>query len=126
MNLLALTRPAFVPKLAAAAPWTWTPERRRRVGLRWLRMLGVVLAIVLVTWIVLWLAVPPLLKSQAQQRLSTLLGRTVTIGAVQFAPWSLQLTLRDFKIAAANEPSRKYLSPPSAARALPRRNETRQ
>ena len=99
MNLLALTRPGFMPRLAQAAPWTWAPERRRRVALTWLRALAVALAIVLVVWGVLWLAVPPLLKSQAQTRLSTLLGRTVTIGSVQFAPWSLQLTLRDFAIA---------------------------
>src|SRR5580765_2550000 len=80
-----------MPRLTQAAPWTWAPERRRRV----------VLAIVLVTWGVLWLAVPPLLKSQAQNRLSTLLGRTVTIGTVQFAPWSLKLTLRDLTVAGA-------------------------
>ncbi|HSW21386.1 MAG TPA: DUF748 domain-containing protein, partial [Burkholderiaceae bacterium] len=101
MNLLALTRPAFMPRLARAAPWSWAPERRRRVALRGLRGLGVALAILLVTWGLLWLAVPPLLKAQAQQRLSTLLGRTVTIGVVQFEPWSLRLTLRDFAIAAA-------------------------
>ena len=60
-----------MPRLTHAAPWTWAPERRRRVALRGLRALGVLLAIVLVTWGVLWLAVPPLLKSQAQSRLST-------------------------------------------------------
>jgi hypothetical protein len=103
MNLLALTRPSFMPRLSAAAPWTWAPERRRRVALKWLRALGVALVGLLLLWGVLWLAVPPLLKSQAQQRLSTLLGRTVTIGAVQFAPWSLQLTLRDLTIAAATD-----------------------
>ena len=101
MNLLALTRPAFMPRLAQAAPWTWAPERRRRLVLRGLRALAVALAAVLLLWGVLWLAVPPLLKSQAQHRLSTLLGRTVTIGTVQFAPWSLQLTLRDFAVAGA-------------------------
>ena len=98
MNLLALTRPAFIPRLAEAAPWTWAPERRRRVALWWLRALAVG---VLAMWGVLWLGVPPLLKSQAQQRLSALLGRTVTLGVVQFAPWSLQLTLRDVTIAGS-------------------------
>ena len=88
-------------------PWTWAPERRRRVALKGLRALGVVLAIVLVTWGVLWLAVPPLLKWQAQDRLSTLLGRTVTIGTVQFAPWSLQLTLRDLTVAGADGQRRR-------------------
>ncbi|HVO08676.1 MAG TPA: DUF748 domain-containing protein, partial [Burkholderiaceae bacterium] len=58
--------------------------------------------VLLAIWLLLWLAVPPLLKWQAQQRLSTLLGRTVTIGQVQFAPWSLELTLRDVAIAGAS------------------------
>ena len=86
MNFFAFTRPAFMPRLAAAAPWTWAPERRRRVARSWLRGTAIALAALLLLWGLLWLAVPPLLKSQAQQRLSALLGRTVTIGAVQFAP----------------------------------------
>ena len=45
------------------------------------------------------LGVPPLLKSQAQSRLSALLGRPVTIGAVDLKPWSLELTLRDVAVA---------------------------
>ena len=36
----------------------------------WILVVGV-----LVLWTAAWLAVPPLLKSQAQQRLSDLLGR---------------------------------------------------
>ena len=101
MDLLALTRPPFVPRLAAAAPWNWAPDRRRHVARRALRALAIALAVVLLMWGVLWLAVPPLLKSQAQHRLSELLGRTVTIGAVEFQPWSLRLTLRDFTVAGA-------------------------
>ena len=99
MNFFAFTRPAFMPRLAAAAPWTWAPERRRRVARSWLRGTAIALAALLLLWGLLWLAVPPLLKSQAQQRLSALLGRTVTIGAVQFAPWSLQLTLHELTVA---------------------------
>ncbi|HVO05364.1 MAG TPA: hypothetical protein VMT83_01160, partial [Burkholderiaceae bacterium] len=89
-DLLSLTRPALMPRLADAAPWTWTPERRRSVARRAVRRLGIALLVLLAIWLLLWLAVPPLLKWQAQQRLSTLLGRTVTIGQVQFAPWSLE------------------------------------
>ncbi|HSB98755.1 MAG TPA: DUF748 domain-containing protein, partial [Burkholderiaceae bacterium] len=98
-DLQSLTRPAFMARLADAAPWTWPPERRRSVARRGLRRLAIALAALLAIWLLLWLAVPPLLKWQAQQRLSTLLGRTVTIGQVQFAPWSLELTLRDVAIA---------------------------
>lgn len=91
----------LLQRLAAAAPWTWAPERRRLAARSGLRRAGIALAALLAIWLVLWLAVPPLLKSQAQQRLGTLLGRTVTIGVVQFAPWSLELTLRDVTIAGA-------------------------
>src|SRR5215831_469698 len=81
MNYLALTRTSFLPRLgAAAAPWTWEPERRRRVALKWLRGLAIAVAVVLLLWGLLWLAVPPLLKSQLQSRLSDLLGRPVTLG----------------------------------------------
>ena len=101
MSFFALFRPTFMSRPEGAAPGQWAPERRRHVARWWLRALAATLAAVLLLWGVLWLAVPPLLKSQAEQRLSTLLERTVTIGAVQFAPWSLQLTLRDFAIAGA-------------------------
>ena len=46
-----------------------------------------------------WLALPGVLKSQGEQRLSALLGRTVSIGQVEFKPWSLELTVRQFQIA---------------------------
>ena len=65
----------------------------------WLRRLGAVLVAVLLLWSVAWALVPPLLKSQAQTRLTALLGRAVTIGAVEFKPWSLELTLHDVAVA---------------------------
>ena len=101
MKHLALMPTDIVPRLQAAAPWSWAPEKRRRVALAWLRRLAIAVGAMLVLWGVLWLAVPPLLKSQLQQRLGDLLGRPVTVGKVEFAPWSLQLTLRDFTIGAA-------------------------
>ncbi|HEY4069545.1 MAG TPA: DUF748 domain-containing protein, partial [Burkholderiaceae bacterium] len=58
-------------------------------------VVGIVLALVLVTW----LGVPALIKWQAPPRLSTLLGRTVTLGDVGFKPWSLTLTVDQFAIA---------------------------
>jgi uncharacterized protein involved in outer membrane biogenesis len=68
---------------------------------RWLRRLGWAVGALLLLWALAWLAVPPLLKWQAQKQLGALLGRTVTLGAVDFRPWSLALTLRDIEIAAA-------------------------
>ena len=56
----------------------------------------------LALWAVSWLAVPPLLKHQAQKIASEKLGRTVTIGAVDFKPWSLELTVSDLAIATAD------------------------
>src|SRR5665213_2246220 len=41
---------------------------------------------------------PPIIKSQAEQRLSVALGRTVTIGKVSVNPYALSLTLQNFDI----------------------------
>ena len=70
--------------------------------MKWLRRIGWVAAGVLVLWAVAWLAVPPLLKSQAQQKLSAMLGRQVTFGEVSFSPWSMEITVRDIAIAGAS------------------------
>src|SRR5262252_1504766 len=78
-----------------AARWSL----RSRPGARkWLRRLGIAVACVLALWVVLWLAMPPLLKWQGQQRLTEKLGRPVTIGSVDFRPWSLEVALRDLTI----------------------------
>lgn len=69
--------------------------------MKWLRRIGWVAAGVLGLWAVAWLAVPPLLKSQAQQKLGAMLGREVTFGEVSFSPWSMELTVRDIAIAGA-------------------------
>lgn len=74
----------------------------RRVMNPWLRRGAIALAALMLLWGVAWLAVPPLLKSQAEQRLSTLLGRKVSIGRVAFAPWSLSLSVDQFRIAGSD------------------------
>jgi uncharacterized protein involved in outer membrane biogenesis len=58
-------------------------------------------AALLLLWALAWLAVPPIVKSQAEQRLATLLGREVRIGKIGFSPWSLQLTLEQLSVASA-------------------------
>jgi uncharacterized protein involved in outer membrane biogenesis len=55
----------------------------------------------LLLWALAWLAVPPIVKSQAEQRMSALLGREVTIGRIAFAPWMLALTVEQLRIASA-------------------------
>ncbi|MDO5692836.1 MAG: DUF748 domain-containing protein [Pseudomonadota bacterium] len=52
-------------------------------------------------WVLGWLAVPPLLKWQGEKIASAQLGRAVRIGAVDFKPWSLELTLRDIAVDGA-------------------------
>jgi uncharacterized protein involved in outer membrane biogenesis len=66
--------------------------------LRWVVWL---VAALLLLWAVAWLAVPPIVKSQAEQRLTSLLGREVRIGKIDFSPWSLQLTLEQLSVASA-------------------------
>ena len=53
----------------------------------------------LLAWAVAWLAVPPLVKSQLEKQASLALGRAVTVGEVDFRPWSLELTLRQLRVA---------------------------
>ncbi len=50
-------------------------------------------------WAVAWLAVPPLVKSQAIKAAGEQLGREVTIGAISFSPWTLELTVNDLVVA---------------------------
>jgi len=68
----------------------------------WPRRGAIALAALLFLWAVAWLAVPPIVKGQAEQRLSTLLGRPVSIGKVGFAPWSLSLTVEQLRIGATD------------------------
>lgn len=46
-------------------------------------------------------AVPWAVKAQLEQRGSAALGRSVTVGRVDFRPWSLELSLHDLAIASA-------------------------
>jgi hypothetical protein len=68
---------------------------------RWVRRAVGALAGWVVVCLVAWLAVPPLLKAQLQQRASEQLGRAVTVGRVEFRPWTLELTVHDLRVAQA-------------------------
>jgi uncharacterized protein involved in outer membrane biogenesis len=83
--------------MSEVVPQAAAPQRRRRL-LRWvLWSVGGLLLL----WLLAWLAVPPLVKSQAEQRLSALLGREVRIGHIGFSPWSLTLVLEQFTLGSA-------------------------
>ena len=62
----------------------------------------VALLVLLALWGLAWLAVPPIAKSQIQKIASEKLGRQVTVGAIEFKPWTLELALNDFRMATAD------------------------
>src|SRR6185312_10862428 len=69
---------------------------------KWTRRAAWVVMGVLALWLIGWLAVPPVLKSEGQKIASEQLGRKVTIGAVDFKPWTLELTLTNLAVATAD------------------------
>jgi Domain of Unknown Function (DUF748) len=77
--------------------------------MKWLRRLAWLVVVVLLLMGAAWFALPSILKSQGEQRLSALLGRAVSIGQVQFKPWSLELTVRQLQIAGLNPAAKPLL-----------------
>ena len=67
--------------------------------MKWLKRLGWLVVSVALLMAAAWLAMPSLLKSQGEKRLTDLLGRAVSIGQVDFKPWSLELTIRQLQVA---------------------------
>jgi uncharacterized protein involved in outer membrane biogenesis len=81
--------------------WKAFPARAASIARspQWQRRLAWALGGWLLLWALAWLAVPPLLKSQLEKIASDKLGRRVTVGAVDFKPWSLELTLSELAVA---------------------------
>jgi hypothetical protein len=69
---------------------------------KWVRRAVLALLVLLAVWALAWLAVPPIAKSQIQKIASEKLGRQVTVGKIDFKPWTLELTLNDLRIATAD------------------------
>ena len=69
---------------------------------RWLRRLVWLVAGVLVLWALGWLVAAPLMRSVGEKWATQKLGRQVSIGKVDFRPWSLELTIQDLAIASAS------------------------
>lgn len=69
---------------------------------RWFRLAVRALAGLVILWLLTWLAVPPLVKGPLERIASEQLGRTVTVGGIDFQPWSLEFALRDITVAGAN------------------------
>jgi len=70
--------------------------------LAWKRRIAWTVGSLLVVWAVAWLVVPGLVKSQVEAKGSEALGRKLTVGAIDFKPWSLELTINDLAIASAD------------------------
>ncbi|MDD2711456.1 MAG: DUF748 domain-containing protein [Simplicispira sp.] len=57
---------------------------------------------VLLLWALGWLLVPPLLRMQGEKIATEKLGRQVTIGKIDFRPWTLELSVHDLAMASAD------------------------
>ena len=66
---------------------------------KWLRRSAWLLVLVVVAWGLGWLVGPALIRSQLERVASDQLGRKVSVGAVEFTPWTLELTIHDLAIA---------------------------
>lgn len=67
---------------------------------KWLRAALWLIATVAVMWALAWLFVPALLKQQLEQAASEQLGRKVSVGQIDFKPWTLELAIHDLAIAS--------------------------
>jgi uncharacterized protein involved in outer membrane biogenesis len=70
---------------------------------------GLIAALLLLA-LLAWAVVPSLLKSQLESRGSAMLGRALKVGAVEFSPWALSLTVRELTLAAADAKAPPQLS----------------
>ena len=84
----------MAPSLSSASPFA-----------RWLRRVAITVATFLLLILVAWLAVPPIVRSQLESRLTEALGRPTTVKEVAFDPFRLKLTLRNVAIGVASGPA---------------------
>ncbi len=68
---------------------------------RWSKRMAWLVGGLLALVALLWLGLPPLIKTQAQSRGSAALGRPVTLGEVKIEPFQLALTVSDLTIGSA-------------------------
>jgi len=80
---------------------TASAEPRLRSRRPWLVAVVAVIAIV-VLWSAAWFYVPPLVADAAEKAVAQALGRRLTLGKVEFNPWTLELTLSDVAVAGAS------------------------
>ena len=78
---------------------------------RWHRRVAWAVGIWLLVWALAYVAVPLLVKSQLERLGSEKLGRRVSVGSVEFKPWSLELTVHDLAVAKAGPAAAEPASP---------------
>ncbi len=71
---------------------------------KWRRRALLALGGLLIFWALAWALVPVIAKSQIEKLASAKLGRAVTVGGIDFKPWSLELAVNDLKIARQDSP----------------------
>ncbi len=59
----------------------------------------------LLFWVLAYALVPGIAKTQIEKIASDKLGRQVTVGSIDFKPWSLELTVNDLAIAKTSAPN---------------------
>jgi Domain of Unknown Function (DUF748) len=78
-------------------PQTTTPKTYR-----WARRVAWGLGGLIALMALSWVAVPPLLKSQVEKYTSEQLGRKLTVGSIDFKPWTLELEIKEIALAQAS------------------------
>ena len=73
----------------------------------WSRRLVWGLGGLMALWALAWAVAPALLKSQLEKQGSAALGRKLSIGAIDFKPWSMELTVSDIALATADGAGRQ-------------------
>ena len=69
------------------------------------RRAGIALLALVVLWSAAWFYVPAIVKSQGERIGADTLGRRVSLGAIRFNPWTLDLTIHDLAVAGASAAS---------------------
>ena len=75
---------------------------------KWLRGFLWVVGGIAVLWGLAWMLVPTLVKNQLEKAASEQLGRKVTVGLIDFKPWTLELEINDLAIASQDGNSAQF------------------
>jgi len=70
---------------------------------RWRRRCAIGAGVLATLFVLAWLAVPPIVRSQVESRATEALGRPTTLESVAFDPFRLRLTLKGLAIAGLGD-----------------------